>query len=108
MHFPSNDLVTQGCDDRRDIGQAMPLILQLGLFATPVGYGFEKIPGSVRWVYALLNPLGPVIDSYRRTVLYGKPPAWGLLGLAALSSGLILLGGYRLFKRLETGFADVA
>jgi hypothetical protein len=31
-----------------------------------------------------------------------------LLGPAAISSMLILAGGYLLFKRLETRFADVA
>jgi ABC-2 type transport system permease protein/lipopolysaccharide transport system permease protein len=49
-----------------------------------------------------------VIDSMRRTVLHGLNPGWGLLGLAALSSSAWLVGGYALFKRLETGFADIA
>ena len=92
----------------RDLSQALPLILQIGLFATPVGYGLDRVPGSVRWLYALVNPIGPVIDGYRRAVLGGQRPDIKLLGLAALSSALALVGGYRLFKRLETGFADVA
>ena len=92
----------------RDVRQALPIILQLGLFATPVGYRFDRIPSSVRPLYALVNPLGPVIDSYRRAILEGKPPVWGMLGLAAVSATVYLVGGYALFKRLEAGFADVA
>jgi ABC-type polysaccharide/polyol phosphate export permease len=92
----------------RDVRHAIPMILQLGLFATPVAYGIEFIPRHLQWLYALLNPLGPVIDGYRRTVLLGKPPDWDLVGLAAITATLVLVGGFALFKRLETGFADVA
>ena len=57
----------------RDIRQLLPMVLQLGLFATPVGYGLEVIP-RVWWPwYSALNPLAPVIDGYRRTVLFGQP-----------------------------------
>ncbi len=92
----------------RDLRQALPLLLQFGLFATPVAYGQSIVP--VEWLplYSVLNPLAPVIDSYRRTVLYGLPPDWPLLGLAAIASAAWFFGGYLLFKRLETGFADVA
>lgn len=92
----------------RDLRHALPIILQLGLFVTPVAYGIEVIPESVRWVYALLNPLAPVIDGYRRTVLIGTPPVWTLLACGAVTSVVVLLAGYLIFKRLETNFADVA
>jgi ABC-type polysaccharide/polyol phosphate export permease len=91
----------------RDVRHALPIILQLGLFATPVAYGIEIIPQHLRGFYALLNPLGPVIDGYRRTILLGKQPDWDLVGLAAITATMVLLGGFALFKRLETGFADV-
>lgn len=92
----------------RDLRQAMPILLQLGLFATPVAYGIDAIPGSFRWVYCLVNPLAAVIDGYRRTVLEGQAPDLALLGLASVTAFSLLIGGYALFKRLETGFADVA
>lgn len=92
----------------RDLRHALPLILQFGLFATPVAYGLEVIPAELRVLYGMLNPLGPVIDGYRQTVLYGRPPAWDTFLPAALSSVALLVAGYLLFKRLETGFADVA
>jgi ABC-type polysaccharide/polyol phosphate export permease len=52
--------------------------------------------------------MGPIIQDFRRTVLYGLSPQWSLLGLASLASVAWLLGGYATFKRLETGFADIA
>lgn len=92
----------------RDLRQGLPFVLQLGLFATPIAYGLEEIPAGFRPLYAVLNPLGPVIDGYRSTVLFGEAPQWGLLGLAALSATVLLVFGYAFFKRLETGIADVA
>lgn len=92
----------------RDLRQALPLILQFGLFATPVAWGIDVVPSSWRLAYSIVNPLAPVIDGYRRTVLLGQSPQWELLGPAAISSLLILVVGYVVFKRLETGFADAA
>jgi ABC-type polysaccharide/polyol phosphate export permease len=92
----------------RDLRQVLPMILQFGLFATPVGYGLDVIPTSWWPVYSFLNPLAPVIDGYRRTVLLGEPPRLGLLAIAAGSGTIALVGGYLMFKRMETGFADVA
>ncbi len=92
----------------RDLRQLMPMIVQLGLFATPVAYGLEEVPARFHLLYSILNPLVPVIDSYRRSVLYGQAPQWELLIPGAITAGLVLLAGYFLLKRLETRFADVA
>jgi ABC-type polysaccharide/polyol phosphate export permease len=91
----------------RDLRHGLPIILQLGLFATPVAYGIEAVPEDRRLVYAALNPLGPVIDGIRRTVLYGLAPHWGQTAVAAISATLFFLGGYLLFKRLEGSISDV-
>lgn len=92
----------------RDLRHALPIILQLGLFATPVAYGIDKIARSSRLAFSFLNPLAPVIDGYRRTVLYGQPPEWSALAAGAATAFAVLALGYLLFKRLETGIADVA
>ncbi|MEX2556745.1 MAG: ABC transporter permease [Actinomycetota bacterium] len=92
----------------RDLRHALPLFLQLGLFATPVAYGMETVPPSIREIYGYVNPLAPVIDGYRRTVLLGLPPDWQTFLPAAGSSIAVLVLGYLLFKKLETGIADVA
>jgi len=92
----------------RDLRHALPLILQMGLFVTPVAFPLEVVPWQFRHAYVALNPLAAVIDSYRRTVLYGQPPVLSLLTIAGVSSFVALAGGYAAFKRLETGIADVA
>jgi ABC-type polysaccharide/polyol phosphate export permease len=92
----------------RDLRHALPVLLQVGIFATPVAYGLDKVPSSFRAIYATLNPLAPVIESLRRCVLYGKNPDWHLLGPAAAFAFAVLGLCYVAFKRLETGIADVA
>jgi ABC-type polysaccharide/polyol phosphate export permease len=92
----------------RDLRHGMPLMLQLGLLVTPVAYGFNIIPRDFRWLYSLVNPLGPVIDTYRRSILMGKAPRFEYLGLGAAGAVLLLVISYWAFKRMETGLADVA
>ena len=92
----------------RDLRYALPVILQFGLFGTPVAYTLADVPERLRPWMVGVNPLAAVIDGYRRTVLYGQAPNWELLGIAAVTSAVVLFGGYALFKRFETGIADVA
>ena len=95
----------------RDLRNILPMVVQFAMFATPVAYSFddnEKFSATFRTVASIVNPLVPVIDGYRRTVLDGEPPRLGLLAISAGVTVVSLIGGYLLFKRLETGFADVA
>ena len=68
------------------------------------------IPSSKGFLvaYSAINPLVPVIDGLRSTVLEGVPPNWASLGAGAASSLVYLCGGFMLFKRLEVGMADIA
>lgn len=91
----------------RDLRNVIPLLLQFGLFVSPIAFGLEQVPSRWRLVYCFLNPVAPVIDSYRRVVLFGEAPAAGPLLVGAASSLLLLLVGFRLFKKLELGIADL-
>jgi ABC-type polysaccharide/polyol phosphate export permease len=94
----------------RDLQLVLPLAIQVGLFVTPVVYGTSSISSSKIFllVASAINPLVPVIDGLRATVLQGVAPNWASLAVGATSSLIYLLGGFRLFKRLETGMADIA
>jgi ABC-type polysaccharide/polyol phosphate export permease len=94
----------------RDLRHALPIVVQLLLFLTPVAYAFDAIATTqLRAIaYSAVNPVAAVIDGLRRTVLLGLQPEWIPLGAAASTSVLVLFFGYFLFKRLETGFADFA
>lgn len=93
----------------RDVRQVLPMLVQFAMFATPVLYPLDSYLDE-RWhgLASVVNPLAPVIEGYRRVVLEGVPPQLDLLSLAAGSSIVALVMGFYLFKRLESGFADVA
>ena len=92
----------------RDLAQVLPIIIMLGLFATPVIWQFKRVPEKWQLVYGFFSPLGPVIDDVRRTMLQGLNPApWPLLAAIA-GTVFYLVVGYRIFKRFEVNFADIA
>jgi ABC-type polysaccharide/polyol phosphate export permease len=94
----------------RDLSLVLPLAIQVGLFVTPVVYATSSISSSKTFLFAFsaLNPLVPVINGMRATILNGHAPNWISLGIGASSAMIYLLGGFTLFKRLETGMADIA
>ena len=92
----------------RDVRYIVPLVIQVGMFASPVIYGISIIPMALRPLYAAVDPMGPIIESFRLTILHGQPPDVRLLLIAGAASLVWLVGGYAIFKRLETGIADIA
>lgn len=94
----------------RDLRQVLPLVIQLGLFVTPIAYGINVIAHTrtKQMVYCFLNPVAPVVDSLRRTVLLGMSPDWPLMGMGAIGASIAFVVGYVVFKRLEVGIADIA
>src|SRR5207245_3290220 len=90
----------------RDIGVAVPLMLQLWLFATPVIYPLANVPQRLRPYYTL-NPMVAVIDGFRQATLRGSPPNLKPLLFSATVSLILLLVAYLYFKRIEATMADV-
>lgn len=90
----------------RDIGHAIPLVVQLWMFATPVAYPLSLVPGWLLPLY-LLNPMAPIIEGYRQAVLRGLPPNLGHLGVGLAIAALLVVLAYAGFKRAERTFADV-
>jgi lipopolysaccharide transport system permease protein len=90
----------------RDVGQAIPLLVQLWLFASPVAYPVSVVPQQWRLLYSL-NPMTGVIEGFR-WALFGKenPPLIPLMVSMVVVAGL-LWGGMVFFKRMELTFAEV-
>ena len=63
---------------------------------------------NLQAVYGFFNPLGPVIANVRQTMLQGQNPTWVPLIAAMCGTSLYLYFGYRIFKRFEVNFADIA
>ncbi len=90
----------------RDIGIAMPLVLQLWMFATPVVYPLSAVPQWLRGYY-ILNPMTGVIENFRRVVLQNTAPDMPSLLASAVFSALLLPVAYLYFKQREATMADV-
>jgi lipopolysaccharide transport system permease protein len=91
----------------RDFRFALPVALQLWLFASPVAYPLTVIPGRWRTVYCLINPAAGILDAFRHVLTLAQFPSGRLLGVSLLSTGVLMVAGYRMFKSLEPNFADV-
>jgi lipopolysaccharide transport system permease protein len=91
----------------RDFRYVVPFIVQFGLYVSPVGFGSERVPHYLRWLYDL-NPMVGVIEGFRWACLRGASP----LDVRALASSLIVTAllcafGVWYFRRTERTFADV-
>jgi lipopolysaccharide transport system permease protein len=90
----------------RDVRYALPFVLQLGLFASPVVYSLSIVPSTWRTVYAIFNPVAAAIDAVRRIMLHDTAPQFTVTLGAFVFATFALILSYSLFKRLERGFAD--
>jgi lipopolysaccharide transport system permease protein len=89
----------------RDVGLAIPLLLQVWMFLSPIIYPFERVPERFRGLYAM-NPMTGLIDSFRKVTVQNQAPDWGLLGIAAAVTALLLPAGYLYFKSVDATLAD--
>jgi lipopolysaccharide transport system permease protein len=91
----------------RDFGVVVPFILQLALYASPVGFSAAAVPEKWRLLYSL-NPMVGVIEGFRWCLLGGSPPVHGVgffLSLAIIA--IVAVTGIVHFRKTERGFADV-
>lgn len=91
----------------RDFRFIVPLILQFGLYISPVGFSSAIVPEKWRLLYAA-NPMVAVIDGFRWSLLGGEAGIYwpGLLLAVAIVSAL-LLSGVAYFRKTERTFADL-
>jgi lipopolysaccharide transport system permease protein len=90
----------------RDIRYAIPFVVQLWMFVSPVIYPVSMVDEKYQWLLAL-NPMGGVITAFRASLLGHQPIDWFLLIISAVIIVLLFLTGIFYFKRMEKTFADV-
>ncbi len=90
----------------RDVLNALPFFLQVGVFLAPVGYSLNDVSGPMQ-VVLRLNPLTGIIDTWRWLVLPGAHLDTAAVAIAAGFTVLLVTAALRLFGRAEVHMADV-
>ena len=90
----------------RDLTYAVPLILQLWMFVTPIVYSLDVVPAQFRFWYDL-NPMVGIIHNYRAVLLGNGVPDWILLAKSGVVCFLVFCFGNWFLKRNEANLADV-
>ena len=90
----------------RDVGHALPFLVQIWMYACPVVYSIALVPEKWRWLYSL-NPMVGVIEGFRWALLGKAQPDFGAMAISSAMVVVLLFGGLVYFKRMERMFADV-
>jgi len=103
----------------RDVGQMLPVLLSLLMYASPVIYPLHLVQQKLldqraagQWselLYTIFtaNPIAGIIDACQRVLLKGQPPDPQAMLPGMVVVALLLPLSYALFKRAESDFADV-
>ena len=91
---------------RRDIGYAIPFILQAWNYMTPIVYSSELIPKKWMLLYSL-NPTVGLIEGFRWSILGGRPASPLMLTTMLIGIAVSLVAGFTVFQKIERGFADI-
>ncbi len=89
----------------RDFVHAMPFILQVWMFASPVAYATTIVPERYRLIYSI-NPAVSFIEGARWSILGTSSVKPEMIVLTAVVSILVFVAGAFFFRRVERGFAD--
>lgn len=90
----------------RDFMYALPFVVQVWLYGSPLVYSTSLVPSEWKLVY-YLNPMAGIIDGFRWALLGGREfPTTGV-ALAVVGAVAIFFCGVYVFQRVERSFADV-
>jgi teichoic acid transport system permease protein len=92
----------------KDLGQIIAIVLQVGMWATPILWDITMIPDSLKPLFKL-NPMVYVVEGFRNSV-YGE--VWFFEHFYSstyfwLAVAMLFAVGTLIFRRLRPHFADV-
>jgi lipopolysaccharide transport system permease protein len=88
----------------RDVKFAVPFVMQLWIYASPVVYSASMLPAKRRWLLGL-NPLAGVLEGFR-WALVGAAPQWGVFWTSLASSLVLALAAVCLFRYFDAVLAE--
>jgi lipopolysaccharide transport system permease protein len=90
----------------RDVGYAIPFIVQLWMFVSPVVYPVSEVNPEWRFVYGL-NPMAGVIEGFRWALLGKDHPDFRVIAASSTMVAILLVPSLLYFRRTERTFADI-
>ena len=90
----------------RDVRHAMPFLIQVWMFATPIAYPSSLLHQPWRTIYGL-NPMAGAVEGLRWTLLGTTGLPVGLVAVSVITAAVVLVSGVFYFRRMERTFADV-
>ena len=89
----------------RDLTVLVTFGVQLWMYATPVVYPASQIGGKLKTLM-MLNPVSPIVESFRYAFLGSGSIPWNYLGISVVTTLVVLFAGVVLFSRVEKTFMD--
>ena len=90
----------------RDVKHAVPFLLQLWLFATPIIYPTSMVPAHLQG-FLLLNPLSAIINTFRASCFAGTDIEWRSLAVSAAMVAVLLGLASLYFNWVERTLSDI-
>ena len=89
----------------RDIEHIITFLISMLFYVTPILYTPSYVPDKFAWILKL-NPLAYIIEAYHSVIYYKTLPNLGDLGIVFGISMVVLFLGYKVFDKLQRGFAE--
>jgi lipopolysaccharide transport system permease protein len=89
----------------RDVPYAIPFVIQIWLYLSPVIYPVNALEDRYQWILSL-NPMTAVITGFRWSLLGASPPSASVVVIGTSTAIVFLLAGLAVFRSAEPQFAD--
>lgn len=90
----------------RDVGHAIPFVIQIWMYLSPIVYPVSLVPERWRWLYGL-NPMAGVIEGFRWALLGRTAPDPIVMAESLVVLVLVIIAGLMYFRKMERQFADI-
>lgn len=90
----------------RDVGHAIPFVIQIWMYLSPIVYPVSLVPERWRWLYGL-NPMAGVIEGFRWALLGRAAPDLIVMTESLVVLVLVIIAGLVYFRQIERQFADI-
>ena len=90
----------------RDVGQVVPILLQLVFWATPIVYSPEILPTSLRSLL-VYNPIAILTQSFQNVILFNRAPNFFSLSCLVLITMVLFYSALGLFRRASAEMVDI-